>query len=65
MPLIKMTYSNPEMLREVKRGLVERIPDHPKRPAREWEANTWEETIDQDKADDAVWQGHIVRHIGE
>lgn len=68
MPRIKMTYAHPEQLRAVvDRGtrVVERIPDHPKRPAHEYEVNTWWETISAEQADEAIWQDCIVRHFGD
>lgn len=64
MPQIKMAYCNPELLRAVvEKGsrVVEREPEHPKRPAREYDLNTWWETITEEDANDAVWNGHIVR----
>ena len=49
--LTRTTYTHPEQLRPsgVQHAdgspMMERIPNHPKRPARAWEVNTWwEET---------------------
>jgi hypothetical protein len=42
--MIRMTFAWPEQLRETVvdgRRVLERVPNHPTRPARDWESNTW------------------------
>ncbi len=49
MPLIRMTYTYPEITREKQlldgRTVYERVPDHPKREARDTDANCWYEDV--------------------
>jgi len=46
--MVRMTFAYPEQLRdgEAEDGKIvrERIPQHPTRPAREYEVNTWYES---------------------
>jgi hypothetical protein len=65
---IRMTYCYPEQLQKLDLGegkhVMERIPNHPTRPAHPWEVNVWFEDIEPQ--DVAKWQaaGAGIREVG-